>query len=131
MKQWTLSGEYPFTSVEEFYMVENPSYDRFSWTGYQLGSQLTVLIPWNIELKINYTIANKEFLGIESMNLDGEPLGVIRKDERRQFEAKVSKFSLFFSYINIDNDSNDPFFDWQGNFFSAGIEWNMFFRAKK
>lgn len=135
MKQWTLSGENPFTSVEEFYMVENPSYDRFSWSGYQLGSQLTLLIPWNIELKMGYTMANKEFSGIESMNLDGEPLGVTREDKRKQFEARLEKnfpkFSLFFSYVYIDNNSNDPFFDWQGNFFAAGIEWNMFFGEKK
>jgi len=135
MKQWYLSGENPFTSVEEFYMVENPSYDRFAWAGYQLGTQITLLIPWNIELKIGYTMANKEFPGIESMNLEEEPLGVTREDRRRTFETRLEKnfprFSLFLSYAYIDNNSNDPFFDWQGNFFSAGIEWNMFFGEKK
>ncbi len=80
MKQWYLSGENPFTSVEEFYMMENPSYDRFAWAGYQIGTQITLLIPWNIELKIGYTMANKEFPGIESMNFEEEPLGVTRED---------------------------------------------------
>lgn len=135
MKQWYLSGENPFTSVEEFYMVENPSYDRFAWAGYQFGAQITLLIPWNIELKIGYNMANKEFPGIESMNLEEEPLGMTREDRRRTFETRLEKnfprFSLFLSYVYVDNNSNDPFFDWQGNFFSAGIEWNMFFGGKK
>jgi hypothetical protein len=135
MKQWYLSGENPFTSVEEFYMVENPSYDRFAWEGYQLGSQVTLLIPWNIELKMGYTVANKEFPGIESMDLEEVLLGVTREDRRRTFETRLEKnfprFSFFLSYVYVDNNSNDPFFDWQGNFFSAGIEWNMFFGGKK
>ena len=134
-KQWTLSGENPFSSVEEFYMVENPSYDRYSWQGYQISSELSILIPWNIELKMGYTRAEKEFPGIESMDLEGNPLGVIRQDTRAQFEASVEKnfpkFSLFFSYIYIDNHSNDSFFDWQGNFLAVGLEWNLFFGRKK
>ncbi len=133
-KQWTLSGENPFSSIEEFYMVENPSYDRYSWQGYQVSSELTILVPWNIELKMGYTRSEKEFPGIESMDLDGNPLGVTRQDTRTQFEARVEKnfpkFSLFFSYLYIDNQSNDSFFDWQGNFLAVGLEWNMFFGGK-
>ena len=134
-KQWILSGENPFSSVEEFYMVENPSYDRYSWQGYQISSELSILIPWNIELKMGYTRAEKEFPGIESMDLEGNPLGVIRQDTRAQFETKVEKnfpkFSLFFSYIYIDNYSNDSFFEWQGNFLTVGLEWKVFFGGKK
>lgn len=135
MKQWTLSGENPFYSAVEFYMVENPSYDRFAWQGSQVGSELTMLIPWNIELKIGYNWSEKEFPGIESLDLEGNPLGVIRQDTREQFEARLeknfSKISLFLSYLRIDNQSNDPLFEWQGNFLSLGLEWNVFFGAKK
>lgn len=134
-KQWTLSGENPFSSIDEFYMVENPSYDEYSWQGYQISSELTILVPWNIELKIGYTRSEKEFPGIESMDLEGNPLGVIRQDTRAQFEARLEKnfsdFSLFFSYLYIDNHSNDSFFDWQGNFLAVGLEWNIFFGGKK
>ena len=80
-------------------------------------------------------MANKEFPGIESMNLDEELLGMTREDKRRLFETRLEKnfprFSLFLSYAYVDNNSNDPFFDWQGNFFSAGIEWNMLFGGRK
>lgn len=135
MKQWTLSGENPFTYVEDYYAVENPSYDRYSWAGYQLGGQLTALLPWNIQLKMGYTISNKEFPGIESMSLEGEPSGLTRKDERNQFEARLEKnfprFSVFLFYSYIDNKSNDPFFEWKGHFFSAGIEWNLYFGERK
>jgi len=135
MKQWTLSGKNPFIFIEEFYAVENPSYDRFSWEGYQIHSQLAVLVPWNIQLKIGYTIADKEFPGIESLSLDGDLLGITRKDVRNVIEVRVEKnfpkFSVFLSYFYINNKSNDLFFDWSGQFFSAGFEWNLFFGDKE
>ncbi len=135
MKQWTLSGKSPFTFIEEFYAVENPSYDRFSWEGHQIHSQLAVLVPWNIQLKIGYTIAIKEFPGIESLNLDGDSFGITRKDERKQIEARLEKnfpkFSIYLSYFYINNKSNDLFFEWDGQFISAGIEWNLFFGEKE
>jgi hypothetical protein len=129
MRQWVLSGQNPFFFIEEFYMVENPSYDRFSWEGYQIGSQFTLLIPWNIQLKFGYTMSNKEFPGIESLDLEGNSLGIMRKDKRKQIEVTTEKnfprFSVFVSYFYIQNSSNDLYFDWSGHYFSAGIEWNI------
>ena len=135
MKQWVLSGQNPFFFIEEFYMVENPSYDRFSWEGYQLGSQLTLLLPWNIQLKLGYTMSNKEFPGIESLDLELNPLGITRKDKRKQIEVTAEKnfprFSVFASYFYVQNSSNDFYFDWNGHYFSVGIEWNIPLGAKQ
>jgi hypothetical protein len=135
MKQWTLSGENPFTFIEEFYSVENPSYDQFSWEGYQINSQFTVLIPWNIQMKIGYTLMDKKFPGIESLDLEGESLGIIRKDVRKQIEVRAEKnfpkMTVYLSYYHLNNRSNDPFFQWKGQFFSAGIEWNLNFKEKE
>jgi len=134
-KQWRLSGKNPFTFIEEFYAVENPSYDRFSWEGFRIGTQMTVIIPWNIQLKLMYTMDNKEFPGIESLSLEGDSLGILRKDERKQFEVRAkknfSKFSVSVSYFYVDNDSNDSLFDWNGHFFSAGIQWNIPYGERK
>ncbi len=135
MKQWVLSGQNPFTYIEEFYAVENPSYDRFSWDGYSLETQLTLLVPWNVQLKLGYTISNKEFPGIESFDLEGYPLGITRKDKRDQIEVRAGKnfpgFSVFLSYFFVNNRSNDLYFDWNGHFLSLGIEWNTPFGGKK
>jgi hypothetical protein len=135
MKQWVLSGQNPFFFIEEYYMVENPSYDRFSWEGYQIGSQLTLLIPWNIQLKLGYTVSQKEFPGIESLSLEGNPLGITRKDKRKQIDVRAEKnfprFSVFVSYFYVHNSSNDPYFDWNGHYFALGIEWNIPWGAKK
>jgi len=129
MWQWVISGQNPFSFIEEFYAVENPSYDRFSWDGFQLGSQLTFLLPWNIQTKLGYTVSQKEFPGIESLDLEGNPLGVTRKDKRNQIEARMeknfSRFSVILSYSYISNSSNDLYFDWNGHFLSLGIEWNI------
>jgi hypothetical protein len=110
-------------------MVENPSYDRFSWEGYQMGSQLILLIPWNIQLKLGYTVSQKEFPGIESLDLEGNLLGIMRKDNRRQIEVRAEKnfprFSVFASYFYVHNRSNDPYFDWNGHFLALGVEWDI------
>jgi len=129
MKQWNLSGQNPFAYVEEYYAVENPSYDRFSWQGYQLGSQISIVLPWNIRTKLGYTLSVKEFPGIESFDIEGISMDEVREDTREQFEARLEKdfpaFSVFLSYYFIDNKSNDFYFDWEGQFFSLGVEWNL------
>ncbi len=134
-RQWSLSGKNPFTFIEEFYAVENPSYDRFSWKGFRVGAQLAVLIPWNIQLKLRYTMDNKKFPGIYSSSLEGDSLGILRNDKRRQPEMSIeknfSKFSVSLSYFYVDNDSNDPLFNWNGHFFSAGIQWNTSYGERK
>ena len=110
-------------------MVENPSYDMYSWNGYGLSGQLTVEAPWNTQLKMGYTKSRKDFPGIEAMDLDGVSLGVLRQDHRNQWDARLEKnfpaFSLVLGYSYVDNRSNDPVFDWQGHFLSLGIEWNL------
>jgi hypothetical protein len=135
MRQWVLSGQNPFFFIEEFYLVENPSYDRFSWEGYQIGTQLTLLIPWNIQLKLGYTMSQKEFPGIQSLDLEGNLLGMTRKDKRKQFDVRAEKnfprFSVFASYFYVQNSSNDLYFDWRGHFFTVGIEWNIPLGAKQ
>ena len=129
LRQWTLSGQNPFGSVDEFYLVENPTYDVFSWNGHGLTGQITFNAPWNMELKIGYTLLIKEFPGIEAMDLDGISLGALRLDRRNQWDARLeknfSRVTLFVSYSRIENHSNDLLFQWNGDFLSAGFEWNL------
>ncbi|MGD9345579.1 MAG: hypothetical protein PVH84_06930 [Candidatus Aminicenantes bacterium] len=134
-KQWVLSGENPFDFVEEFYMVENPFYDRFSWNGIQIGSQVSFLLPWNMDLKMNVEYSDKKFPGIESLSIDGEPLGFTRNDQRRQLGVKLqknfAKITLFLSYSYAVNRSNDPYYDWEGNYLSVGFVWDHFYGEGK
>jgi len=129
LRQWTLSGENPFTSIGEFYLIENPSYDVFSWNGYVMSGQLTVEIPWDIQLKLGYTGSRKEFPGIEALDAEGASLGILRNDTRNQWEARLEKdfrtLSVYLNYTYVDNRSNDLLFDWRGHFLMAGVEWNI------
>ena len=129
VRQWTLSGETPFSSIEEFYMVENPSYDLFSWNGHSLSGLLTVEVPWNIQLKMSYTGSRKNFPGIEALDLAGSSLGVLRQDKRSQWEARLEKnfsaLSVVLGYAYVENRSNDHLFHWKGHFLSFGVEWNL------
>jgi len=129
LRQWTLSGENPFTSIEEFYLIENPSYDVFSWNGYSLSGQVTVEIPWDIQLKLGYTRSKKDFPGIDALDMEGVSLGILRQDTRNQWEARLEKnfrtLSVYLNYSYMDNRSNDLLFDWRGHFLMAGVEWNL------
>jgi len=134
-RQWTISGENPFASIEEFYMIENPTYDAFSWEGWAAGSNLTLEIPWDIEWKVGYNYSERSFPGIESLNLDGTSLGVVRNDKRHRWETRLEKnfpgFSLFISFSRIRNASTDLFFDWDGRFLQAGIAWSLTLGEKR
>jgi len=128
-RQWTLSGENPFNSVGEFYMVENPTYDVFSWNGYGFSGEATFEAPWNTQLKLGYTGFVKEFPGIEAFDLAGTSLGPLRRDTRNQWEARLQKdfttFTLYAYYSYVDNASNDPLFDWKGHFLGVSVEWRL------
>jgi hypothetical protein len=127
--QWNLSGENPFTTVDEYMMIENPTYDAFAWEGTGWNAQLSFLLPWNVDVRLGYNRTDKTFPGIESRDLEGNLLGLTREDGRDQLDIKVEKsfgrWSLVFTYAFIRNGSNDPLFDWSGRFISGGFQWNF------
>lgn len=129
LRQWTLSGRSPFASIEEFYLVSNPSSDEFSWEGWTAVSMLTAILPWGIEVKLAYAYADKGFPGIEVMTPEGEPSGIPRKDTRRSFEVRAekvfSRFTMFIAYSRADNRSNEALFTWTSPYLLAGIEWSF------
>lgn len=129
LRQWTLSGQNPFGSVDEFYLVENPTYDVFSWNGYALGAELTIETVWNTQIKIGYTASLKNFSGIDAKDLGGESLAILRQDRRHHWETRLEKnfssVSIFLAYSYIKNYSNDLLFKWDGRFLRAGLEWTL------
>lgn len=129
MRQWTLSGQNPFNSIEEYYLVENPTYDLYTWDGYVLSGLITVEVPANWQLKFGYTWSAKDFPGIEAMDLAESSLGVWRQDRRYLWEARLEKnfasFSIVLAYAYARNSSNDYLFSWQSHFLSLGLDWNL------
>jgi len=129
MKQWNLKGENPFSASDEYYSVENPTSDLFSWQGTGLKVKLTASLTDRLQAEIQYDYLNREFPGLESLDLEGVSLGVIREDRRHQLSTLVqldlARVSFFVSYSYISNASNDPWFDWSGNFISGGLKWNL------
>ena len=86
-------------------------------------------------MKVEFTFTDKEFPGIESLNLDGEPIGVTRNDQRSQWGVSVkktfAKITLFLTYSYVVNSSNDPYYDWKGNYLSVGFTWDHFYGEQK
>ena len=109
--------------------MQNPSADSFSWEGDQLTGRISLNIPWDVTLKTGYTYADRTFPGVESMSLDGVPLGLVRNDRRYLLEARLQKdfrrLSVFVAYSYIDNTSTDPLFVWKSHFITGGFEWNL------
>jgi hypothetical protein len=75
--------ENPFTYIEDYYMIENPSYHSYSWEGLQWEAVITAVLSWNIELKIGYNFFNRSFPGIDVLNEERETTGEMREDIRR------------------------------------------------
>ena len=129
LRQWIVTGENPFVSIEEFYYVQNPTADAFSWEGYQVNGRVTLELPWSLSLKTGYTYSDRSFPGVESLDVEGIPLGITRTDRQNLVEARLQKdfrrLTVFLSYSYIHNTSTDPLFVWRSPFFTAGIEWRL------
>ena len=129
VRQWTVKGENPFLSIEEFYFVQNPSSGSFSWEGYQLNGRISLELPWDLSMKSGYTYSDRSYPGVESMSLDGVPLGIERNDRRHLLEARLQKdfrrLSVFLAYSYVDNTSTDPLFVWKSHYVMGGFEWNL------
>ncbi len=129
LKQWNLRGENPFASSDELFMVENPTYDQFSWEGYSLSAKLTAQLSENLNGVVQYDYFSRKFPGIDSLDLEGNSLGLVRQDKRHQFSARIQldlrRVSLFINYTYLKNSSTDPWFRWSGNTISGGLIWNL------
>lgn len=129
LKQWNLRGENPFASSDELFMVENPTYDQFSWEGYSLTARLTALLSENLNSAFQYDYFSRKFPGIDSLDLEGNSLGLGRQDKRHQFSARIQldlrQVSFFINYSYLKNSSTDPWFTWNGNIISGGLVWNL------
>lgn len=129
LRQWYLKGESPFSSTDELSLVENPTYDQFSWQGYSLRAKLTAELSEHLHSEFQYDYFSREFPGITSLDLDGNSLGITRKDTRHQFSSRIqldlSKISFIINYSYIKNTSNDPWFTWKGSIISGGLIWNL------
>ena len=80
---------------------------------------------------INY--AEKDYLNLPAADLDGNELGFSRMDNQLRYgfglEASLGGIvnGLFGSlnWLIINNDSNDPFYTYNNQIFSAGLEFNF------
>lgn len=110
-------------------MVENPTYDQFSWEGYSLTAKLTALLSENLNGAFQYDYFSRKFPGLDSLDLEGNSLGIQREDKRHQFSARLQldlrRVSFFLNYAYIKNNSTDPWFTWDGNVISGGLTWNL------
>jgi len=102
--------------------------DPYSYGGHEIGAALTQLLPWQITAKLGYDYLLKNY-DYEALDLSGEPLasGDMRKDTRNIFWLSLTKKMLFirrmqvsFDLYFLENDSNDPYFNYDNTVFTFG-----------
>lgn len=102
--------------------------DPYSYEGYEIYTTITQILPRQVILKLGYDYLRKDY-DVEALDLAGQPLATaaLRQDTRKllwlNMKKRVSQslqFILDFYYLN--NNSNDPYFDYNNSFFSIGTE---------
>lgn len=107
--------------------------DPYSYEGYEMGTALTQLLPWQVTAKLGYDHLIKNY-DYEAINLTGDPLisGEERKDTRDVFWMSLNKSMLWFrnmqfsiDFYYVKNDSNDPYFNYDNSVFTFGTSMSF------
>ena len=118
---------------EYSYYEEELIYDQYSNEGYEGGVKLTQLIIPSLIISgfVNYEF--NDYLNLPAADLDGNEHNYSREDKQLRYgiglEASLGIIlSGLFGNVNwlmINNDSNDPFYNYKNQIFSAGLEFNF------
>lgn len=107
--------------------------DPYGYESEELGVTLTQLLPWKVTLKAGGEYKWKDYVNRPALDLNGETLSTdeLRTDRQiwtwlslgKTFQFRSGRtMSLFGEFYRIDNQSNDFYYDYRGNYVSLGIE---------
>ncbi|HEX9654191.1 MAG TPA: hypothetical protein VGA99_10810, partial [bacterium] len=110
--------------------------DPYGYESEELGATLTQLLPWKFTFKAGTEYKWKDYVNRPALDLNGDALssGELRSDRQiwtwlslgKTFEFRSGRtVSLFGEFYRIDNQSNDSYYDYQGNFVSFAIETSL------
>ncbi len=123
-----------YVNFNEFsYYEEELIYDQYSNEGYAGGIKLTQLIIPSIILNgfVNYSY--RDYLNLPAADLIGNELNFTREDKQLKYgfglEASlgiiIERLYGNINWLMINNSSNDLFYDYNNQVFSAGLEFNF------
>ena len=116
-----------------YYFEEELLNDQYSSDGFEGGTRITQLLTPIMILSGFVNYAQNNYTNLTAADLEGNSLGDFREDKRLSFGVKleinlVSILPGLFGDVNwnfIRNNSNDPFYDYNNQIFSAGLEFNF------
>jgi hypothetical protein len=116
-----LSSEYGAISDDELFD------DHYGYEGPQVNVLLTQLLPAGMVMKISGGVQERNYSERPAYDLAGNQIADERADTRRAFSVQVEKtfkslgFSIGLAYDHIRNNSNDLFYDYANNAFTAQL----------
>lgn len=118
-----LSSEYGVISDDELFD------DHYGYEGPQVNVMLTQLLPAGMVMKISGSLQERNYSERPAYDLASNQIANARADNRRGFSAQLEKktallgFSIGLAYDYIRNLSNDSYYDYANNAFTAQLSW--------
>lgn len=135
LRRVNLGGEvrspYPYDEVYNYRSEDELFNDPYSYEGHEAGAELTRLLPVKMSLKLGYDYYTKNYT-YAARDLEGRPLatgenrsdtqGVVWMNLSKTFTGKgaLNGFQVYTEVQSIANESNDPYFDYDGTVVSLG-----------
>lgn len=105
--------------------------EDFFWQGARISLGIKTEAFWGLEFALDFSYFNKEYKGIDALDLDGvsiQPLA-FRSDTQKQVNMRIAKrigaIDLFVAGGYRDNHSNDLYFRYDFFTISGGMELSI------
>ena len=110
--------------------------DHYGYEGPGGSLQFSLLLPFSMRMVLSGLIEGRRYVGREALDVEGNPKGEDRRDERYEIGLR-GEFSRGFDkafpagitanlgYLRVWNESNDDWYDTRENrlFVSASLQW--------
>ncbi|MBD3223381.1 MAG: hypothetical protein GF313_01525 [Caldithrix sp.] len=132
--QRSLTDDNVIYNSDYYYQDEELFDDPFSYTSDEFSSQLTFILPWQMQLKVNGSYEDKKYLSDRAYVSATDTVGAggLRADIQRTLSIHWSKtfymqkqwlneVYVSFGYYVIRNSSNSYWFDYKNQLLSSGL----------
>lgn len=112
--------------------------DPFSYESVEYGTTLKIILPWRINLDLNYGRAEKNYITENAYisDVDSIGLGGLREDDYQNFSVSIDKsflleaswlysLNIYFDFHLLDNASNSYWYNYREKFYQVGVSFNF------
>ncbi len=138
-KQINLTEDNGYANTELYYQDEELFDDPFSYSSDGGAAQITWLLPWNLNFRLNSSYEQKDYVSEQAYisASDTTGLGGPRADNRTEVYATLNRIfklqrqwlkslQLSLNVYYIQNVSNSYWYEYNNRIISAGIRFNLY-----